>query len=64
MINFEKIAATYYDIIESQLLIIASISELPDDLYDELQEEKIRVISNAMLVIQAVQKSLLIWKNK
>jgi hypothetical protein len=64
MINFEKIGTTYYDIIESQLLIIASISELPDDLYDELQEEKIRVISNAMLVIQAVQKSLLIWKKK
>jgi hypothetical protein len=64
MIDFEKIGTTHYDIIESQLLIIASISELPDDLYDELQEEKIRVISNAMLVIQAVQKSLLIWKQK
>jgi len=64
MINFEKIGTTYFDIIESQLIIIASISELPDDLYDELQEEKIRVISNAMLVIQAVQKSLLIWKKK
>ncbi len=64
MVDFEKIGTTYFDIIESQLLIIASITELPDDLYDELQEEKIRVISNAMLVIQAVQKSLLIWKQK
>jgi hypothetical protein len=64
MIDFDKIGTTYFDIIESQLLIIASITELPDDLYDELQEEKIRVISNAMLVIQAVQKSLLIWKQK
>jgi len=64
MIDFEKIGTTYFDIIESQLLIIASITELPDDLYDELQEEKIRVISNAMLVIQAVQKSLLLWKQK
>jgi hypothetical protein len=64
MIDFEKIGTTYFDIIESQLIIIASISELPDELYDELQEEKIRVISNAMLVIQAVQKSLLIWKQK
>jgi hypothetical protein len=64
MIDFEKIGTTYFDIIESQLIIIASISELPDDLYDELQEEKIRVISNAMLVIQAVQKSLLLWKQK
>jgi hypothetical protein len=64
MIDFEKIGTTYFDIIESQLLIIASITELPDDLYDELQEEKIRVISNAMLVIQAVQKSLIIWKQK
>jgi hypothetical protein len=64
MIDFDKIGTTYFDIIESQLIIIASISELPDDLYDELQEEKIRVISNAMLVIQAVQKSLLIWKQK
>jgi len=64
MIDFEKIGTTYFDIIESQLLIIASISELPDDLYDELQEEKIRVISNAMLVIQAVQKSLLLWKQE
>jgi hypothetical protein len=64
MIDFEKIGTTYFDIIESQLIIIASITELPDDLYDELQEEKIRVISNAMLVIQAVQKSLLIWKQK
>jgi hypothetical protein len=64
MIDFDKIGTAYLDIIESQLLIIASISELPDDLYDELQEEKIRVISNAMLVIQAVQKSLLIWKKK
>lgn len=64
MIDFERTGNTFFDIIESQLIIIASMSELPDDLYDELQEEKIRVISNAMLVIQAVQKSLLIWKQK
>ena len=64
MIDFEKIGTSYFDIIESQLVIIASMSELPDDLYDELQEDKIRVIANAMLIIQAVQKSLLIWKQK
>ena len=64
MMDFERTGNTCFDIIESQLIIIASMSELPDDLYDELQEEKIRVISNAMLVIQAVQKSLLIWKQK
>ena len=64
MIDFEKIGTSYFDIIESQLVIIASMSDLSDDIYDELQEDKIRVISNAMLIIQAVQKSLLIWKQK
>lgn len=64
MIDFEKIGTSYFDIIESQLVIIASMNDLSDDLYDELQEDKIRVISNAMLIIQAVQKSLLIWKQK
>ena len=64
MIDFEKIGTSYFDIIESQLVIIASMSDLSDDLYDELQEDKIRVIANAMLIIQAVQKSLLIWKQK
>ena len=64
MIDFEKIGTSYFDIIESQLVIIASMNDLPDDLYDELQEDKIRVIANAMLIIQAVQKSLLIWKQK
>lgn len=64
MIDFEKIGTSYFDIIESQLVIIASMSDLSDDIYDELQEDKIRVIANAMLIIQAVQKSLLIWKQK
>jgi hypothetical protein len=64
MIDFEKIGTSYFDIIESQLVIIASMNDLSDDLYDELQEDKIRVIANAMLIIQAVQKSLLIWKQK
>lgn len=64
MIDFEKNGSTFFDIIESQLVIIASMNDLSDDLYDELQEDKIRVISNAMLIIQAVQKSLLIWKQK
>ena len=64
MIDFEKIGTSYFDIIESKLVIIASMNDLSDDLYDELQEDKIRVIANAMLIIQAVQKSLLIWKQK
>ena len=64
MIDFEKNGSTFFDIIESQLVIIASMSDLSDDIYDELQEDKIRVIANAMLIIQAVQKSLLIWKQK
>ena len=64
MIDFEKIGTSFFDIIESQLVIIASMNDLSDDLYDELQDDKIRVISNAMLIIQAVQKSLLIWKQK
>jgi len=64
MIDFEKIGTSYFDIIESQLVVIASMSDLSDDIYDELQEDKIRVIANAMLIIQAVQKSLLIWKQK
>ena len=64
MIDFEKIGTSYFDIIESQLVIIASMSDLSDDIYDELQDDKIRVIANAMLIIQAVQKSLLIWKQK
>jgi len=43
MIDFEKIGTTYFDIIESQLLIIASITELPDDLYDELAFDDVKV---------------------
>lgn len=64
MIDFEAQKESAYNMIECQLIIIASMSELPDDLYDEMQEDKIRVIANAMLIIQAVQKSMLVFKKK
>lgn len=46
---------THLDIIESQLSLIASIEGLDNEMYDDMQEHKIRAINNAFLIIHNCQ---------
>lgn len=45
----------HIDIMNSQLELIATMKELPEDLYDQLIEHKIRAINNAMIIIHQCQ---------
>lgn len=47
------------DIIDNQLTVINSVLDVPEDVYDDFQIHKIRVISNAMKIIDTIQKTLL-----
>jgi hypothetical protein len=46
---------THLGIIENQLQIIASIENMNDDMFDQVQEHKIRAINNAFLIIHNCQ---------
>jgi hypothetical protein len=46
-------------IIESQLQILASVADLEEGLYDDLQADKIRVVSDALKLINKIQKQLI-----
>lgn len=46
---------THLDIIENQLQIIASIENMNDEMFDQVQEHKIRAINNAFLIIHNCQ---------
>ena len=46
------------EILDSQLQVIINLYELENDLYDDLQQEKIMNISQAMKIISKIQKIL------
>ena len=46
---------THLDIIENQLQIIASIENMNDDMFDQVQDQKIRAINNAFLITHNCQ---------
>jgi hypothetical protein len=48
-----------YDLIESQLMIIGSIAELENDLYDDCLTDKIKIIARALRIIYKVQSNIL-----
>lgn len=49
---------THLDIIENQLQIIATIENMNEDMFDQVQEHKIRAINNAFLIIHNCQYQL------
>lgn len=49
----------YTDLIDNQLTVITTMSELDVDAYDALAEDRIRAISMAMKIIHKSQKAIL-----
>lgn len=49
---------THLDIIENQLQIIATVENMNEDMFDQVQEHKIRAINNAFLIIHNCQYQL------
>jgi hypothetical protein len=47
------------DIIENQLSVVVTISEMDEMLYDELTDDRIRTISHAFKLIREAQRKLL-----
>lgn len=47
------------DIIENQLSVIVTISEMDSVLYDELTDDRIRTMSHAFKLIREAQRKLL-----
>ena len=47
------------DIIDNQLMVINSVLDVPDDVYDAFTEDKVKVISSAMKIIYTIQRTLL-----
>lgn len=47
------------DIIDVQLTIIGTIADMEETLYDGLQEDKIKVVADAMKIINRIQKQLI-----
>ena len=46
---------TALDIIDSQLNVITNAIEWPDDIYDTMNEDKVKIVSAALRIIHAVQ---------
>lgn len=46
------------DIIESQLQIIVTISEMDGELYDDLADDRIKTISGAFRLIREAQRKI------
>jgi len=47
------------DIIDMQLIVINTIADLDDNIYDSMAEDKIKVIGNAMKIIRKIQLQLI-----
>ena len=47
------------EIIDNQLMVINSVLDVPLDVYDSFDEDRIKVISNAMKIINTIQRTLL-----
>lgn len=44
------------DIIENQLYVIINVVDIPDDMYDDCPADKIKCVTNAMRIIQKIQR--------
>lgn len=55
----ETVEVDYLEIIDSQLSIINNLVEYPDDLYDNIQTDKIRSTTLAFKIINKIQKNIL-----
>ena len=50
---------SYTDLIENQLSVISAMSELDAGIYDALEVDRIKVMVNAMKIIEKSQKAIL-----
>lgn len=55
----ETVTIDYLQIVESQLSILSNVTEYPDDMYDEMQQSKIKTASLAFKIINKIQKNIL-----
>lgn len=55
----EQTEYSYTDIIENQLTVITTMSELEDGAYDMLAEDRIKAISLAMKIIHKCQRAII-----
>ena len=55
----EETEYNYTDLIDNQLSVISTMSELDIDAYDQLAEDRIKAISNAMKIIHKSQRAIL-----
>ena len=59
VIGHEREDADSLDIIESQLMIIGSIADLDNDLYDDCLADKVKITARAMRIIFKLQGNIL-----
>lgn len=50
---------SFIELIESQLTLITTMCELDGNLYDAIDVDRIKAVSNAMKIIQKSQKAIL-----
>ena len=50
---------SYTDLIENQLSVISAMSEVDAGIYDALEVDRIKVMVNAMKIIEKSQKAIL-----
>lgn len=55
----DEVDYSYTDIIENQLSVISTMSELEDGTYDMLAEDKVKALSLAMKIIHKAQRAIL-----
>ncbi|NBW20707.1 MAG: hypothetical protein EBR82_73360 [Caulobacteraceae bacterium] len=55
----EETEYNYTDLIDNQLAVISTMSELDIEAYDTLAEDRIKAISNAMKIIHKSQRAIL-----
>jgi len=47
------------DVIDNQLVVITSLMEQDDSVYDQFKEDKVKIIVRAMRIIYKVQANIL-----
>lgn len=55
----ESTEYTFIELIDSQLTLITTMCELDGNLYDAIDVDRIKAVSNAMKIIQKSQKAIL-----
>ena len=57
--NDEILHINYVEVIENQLILITTLCETSEDIYDQFGEERIKCVSQAMKIIYKSQKAIL-----